>query len=258
MITYLPDAIALSLGPLAIHWYGIFLVSGVIAALLVIRQRWPGTGRTKDQLFDLVFVLLLGGLLGARLYYVIYAWSYYVAHLDEIIQIWRGGLAIHGAWIGGLVAGWLYSRRHHWQFWPLVDRLVIGLPLGQAIGRWGNYFNQELFGRPTTAPWGIPIDLENRPVGLEQFNYFHPTFLYESVLALVLFGLLLLSSRSTRPVGEQTAIYVFGYSLIRFLMEFWRIDYSPEVFGVRWAQIFSAAMMVGVVGWWAWRRRAAS
>lgn len=249
MFNATPVAIAFMIGPVAVHWYGIFLVAALVAALLVLRPAWRRLNLPADGLADLLLVMVVGGVIGARLYYVIYAWPYYLEHLNETWQPWRGGLAIHGAWVGGLIVGWLWARRQAWPWWKILDQLVVALPLGQAIGRWGNYFNQELFGRPTNLPWGIPIDLANRPAGWELFTRFHPTFLYESLLDLILFGWLWSRRSGARPVGEQTAFYLLGYSLIRFVMEFWRVDYSPAIAGVRWAQIFSGLIIILAGGW---------
>lgn len=193
--------------------------------------------------------LILVGLIGARLYYVLYAWSYYHNHLVEIVQLWQGGLAIHGTLIGGGLAAWWYARRHRLSFLLLIDLAVPAMALGQAIGRWGNYFNQELFGRPTALPWGIPIDPSHRPSAFASFEFFHPTFLYESALDLILVGVLvwLIRRWPNRRPGNIAAVYAIGYGIIRLAMEFLRVDYSPIVAGVRWAGVVSVALILG--GW---------
>src|SRR3990167_4879685 len=164
------------------------------------------------RLPELAFGLVVSGLVGARLYHVLNEWSYYWAHPLRIFAVWNGGLAIHGALIAGLIFLWFYTKRQSTSYLPsdamhqalqagklpatsylfwLLDLLAPAVLLGQAIGRWGNYFNQELFGYPTSLPWSIPISLENRPLAFQTANYFHPTFLYESLWDLMGFVLLL-------------------------------------------------------------------
>jgi len=227
--------------------------------------------KIKADVYDLAFWLILGGVLGARLYEVfIINWGYYIENLDAIFKIWQGGLAIHGGIIGGGLALWVWAKRNKINFWKLADILVIILPLGQAIGRWGNYFNGELFGLPTSGWWGIPIDIALRPLEYINFEYFHPAFLYESFLNLCLFGILLwvysvktsndsVIARESRQgdrsnlvqkgkyykTGTLVIIYLIGYGLIRFFMEYVRIDPTPEVlFGLKLPQFFSILMVL--------------
>ena len=189
--TFEPQPIILQLGPLALRWYGLLMVTSMIAGLLIVLRFARQEKIKSDDVFDLAFYLIIFSLLGARLYAVLLELPYYLNNPFEIIAVWHGGLAIHGAIIAGGLTLLVYCRKKRQSFWQWADRLVVALPLGQAIGRWGNYFNQELFGKPTDLPWGIPISPVNRPVEYLTSPYFHPTFLYESLLNLLNVGLLL-------------------------------------------------------------------
>ena len=188
---YLPNPIFLNLGFIEIRWYGFLISLAILLCLFLVLHLAKKNNISSDNIYDLAFWSTIGGIIGARSYEVfILDWSYYANNLSAIFKIWQGGLAIHGAIIGGAIAVWLWSKKNKKAFWQLLDLITVVLPLGQAIGRFGNYFNQELFGRPTTWPIGIPI-LENyRPIGFESYAYFQPTFLYESLLNLFLFFIL--------------------------------------------------------------------
>jgi len=233
-----------------IHWYSIVLLLAIGAGFLVVRtlavQRKLAT---SDHVYDLGFALILAALVGARLYAVLLFWPEYAKDPLEIFKVWHGGMAIHGALIGGAAALWWFCRRQFSRFFQWGDVIVPALAIGQAIGRWGNYFNQELFGPPTTLPWGIPIDAANRPVEFASFEYFHPAFLYESLLNLGLFALLLWLLRKPRRIGTVGYTYLIGYGIIRFAMEFARLDVTPVVAGVRWPIVVSIALVAaGSVG----------
>ena len=170
---FLPDPILFHWGFLTVHWYGVLVVAGIIAGLLLVLRLAKQFNIKSDEVYDLAFYLIIFSLLGARLYAVLLEWPYYLKNPGEIIAVWHGGLAIHGAIIGGLLTLVVYCRlaslrgrsgRKKQNFWQWADLIAVAIPLGQAIGRWGNYFNQELFGRPTSLPWGIPILRQNRPV----------------------------------------------------------------------------------------------
>ncbi|MEI6627517.1 MAG: prolipoprotein diacylglyceryl transferase [bacterium] len=242
-----PQPILFSIGPVTIRWYGFFLVLAFMIAFLVlskiIDKKIP-----REAIYDLVFYLVIGGLLGARLYEVfILDWWYYQNNLTEIWQIWHGGLAIHGGIIGGLIALIWWSAKKKINFWLTLGTVAIVLPLGQAIGRWGNYFNQELFGQPISGWWGIPIEVANRPLVYMGKNYFQPVFLFESILNLILFFVLLFLFKKQKSGKFLVAIYLFGYGLIRFLLEYIRID-ETLVFGWwRYPQWASVVMMVVAV-----------
>lgn len=263
MFTAPPSAILVTLGPVTIRWYGVCLAAAVAAGVWVVYHQWRRQGWPSEQFDSLTFWLIVGGLLGARLYAVGLFWRYYAAHPGEILAIWHGGLAIHGALIGGGLASAWWARRHRRSWRELVDVVVLALPLGQAIGRWGNYFNQELFGWPTSQWWGIPIDLAHRPAAFRAATHFQPTFLFESVANLVFFGVLVGIQRTVRrskqpwPAGTLGLVYLIGYAVIRFSLEFVRIDQTPTLWGWRWPQIISimiGAGAIAILGCW-WRRR---
>ena len=247
-----PNSILYSVGPVQIHWYGLLFVIGIIAALLVAICLGRQYQVHKDTLIDLFFWLVIFGTIGARLYHVMLEWTYYSTHLTGIFKIWRGGLAIHGGIIAGLLVLWQFSKIKKINFWLLAAILTPGLALGQSIGRWGNYFNQELFGRPTGFVWGIPIAVANRLPAYESFNYFQPTFLYESSGLLVIFIILLLAhvhtlyrDRVNRHYHLFICLtYVILASALRFMMEFVRIDPTPLVFGVRLPQVATAILIL--------------
>lgn len=251
---YQPEPIIFSLGPLALRWYGLLVVLGITAALLVSLRLAKKYQIAANDIFDLAFYLIIGGLLGARLYDVFLQLPYYLKNPGHILQIWQGGLAIHGAIIAGLIIIYFFTRRKKISFLKFTALIVPGLALGQAIGRWGNYFNQELFGAPTNLAWGIPISPLNRPPEYIAYQYFHPTFLYESLACLALFFLLTylnhrllkteaIVDRENLTYAWLTAVYVLSYSLIRFLLEFIRLDETLVILGWRWPQIFSLIMI---------------
>lgn len=267
-----PHPILFHLGPLAIHWYGLTLALGTLAGFFIIR--WVATHYDLGEpvIFDLFIVLIIFGLIGARLYHVSNEWPYYSQHPAQIFQIWNGGLAWHGGLIAGVTAAYIFSRIKKINFWLLSDIVVPGLALGQAIGRWGNYFNQELFGRPSGLPWSIPIDLANRPTGYLQFQYFHPTFLYESLGSLAILGILLwLHVRRWRhkPVegwanftqrGFICLLYLALAAGLRMATESLRIDHTPIIGGVRLPIIVGGLIIILAAILWTFlftqRRRA--
>ena len=243
---YALPAVALQLGSVTIYWYGVTMVLAIAVGVMVARNLAQRTGLAQPQaVYDLAFVVALSALAGARLYAVLLFWPDYAADPWEIFKVWHGGLAIHGALAAGALTLLVYCRRKRYSFWAWADILAVALPAGQAIGRWGNYFNQELFGPPTSLPWGIFIDPAYRPAGFEQAVVFHPVFLYESLLNLALFLLLWRLFRHRRQVGVMVAAYVAGYGIIRLLMEQLRLDPTPELFGVRWPIVVSVLLIVG-------------
>lgn len=214
--------------------------------VFLIRRKKIGR---REKIFDLFFYLAVWGVVGARLYDVfLIEWAYYRQNFWAVFKIWEGGLAIHGAILSGALFLWLWSGRQKQNFVAWADLLAPGLALGQAIGRWGNYFNQELFGQPTSSAWGLPIEWVNRPSGYESFAYFQPVFLYESVLNFILFLTLLFLGLKSRRVGLSAGFYLIGYGLIRFLTEFIRLDQTALFFGWRWPQLVSLILvMLGAV-----------
>jgi phosphatidylglycerol:prolipoprotein diacylglycerol transferase len=248
------------MGPVTIYWYGFFMMSAILVGLLFIIYLAKRHKIQINVIIDLAFWLILFGIIGARLYELIIDFNYYQANPLAILKIWEGGLAIHGAIIAGLITLYFFSRniakktnkKHGIIFWKLTAIIVPGVALGQFIGRWGNYFNQELFGLPSKASWAIPIDIINRPITYISEQYFHPTFLYESLgnllIFLVLFSihLYILNKKkfSTAIFMRISALYLFLYSILRFVLEFLRIDSTLILVSMRWPQIISIIIIL--------------
>jgi len=248
---YLPEAVLVSIGPLTIHWYGLILVLAIIISAWQARQYFLRKSIIKvTQFEDLIFYLIIISLIGARFGHVVFFnFSYYLQNPIDVFKVWHGGLSIQGALLFGFLTVVFWARHHKINFWKLTDGLVLAVPLGQAIGRWGNYFNQELFGRPTAGWWGIPIEVTNRVEGYKDFIYFHPTFFYEFILNLVLFIILyLFSNRLKLKTGILTLFYFIGYGLIRFFMEFVRIDDTLLINIWRLPQIISLVLILVALG----------
>jgi phosphatidylglycerol---prolipoprotein diacylglyceryl transferase len=234
-----------SIGPLNPRWYGLLIASAVLIGLALSQRLAKARQLSPDLVGDLLVWLLVGAIPGARLYYVLFQWSYYSQHPDQILAIWKGGIAIHGALIGGTLAAVLFSRIKHCSFWRLADIVAPSVILGQAIGRWGNFFNSEAFGSPTDLPWKLLIPEGRRPTGFESVAYYHPTFLYESLWNLMVFGLLItLFVRFPKAKrGTLFLVYAIAYSIGRFWIEALRTD-SLMVGPLKIAQMVS---LVGIV-----------
>ena len=239
--------VLLQLGPVAIRWYGLFLAAGAIAGFFY--AQWIEKRLGGKIVKELFLPLVLFGLLGARLYHVVNELPFYLAHPAMIPAIWHGGLAIHGSIIADALYLWHYSSRKRVSFLRLADILMPSLLLGQAIGRWGNFFNQELFGRPTSLPWGIFIEPANRPETFGAFTHFHPTFLYESLWNLFIAALIALwiKKRPTKKSGIVFAFSLIGSGIGRIFTELLRIDAVPIVSGIRLPLIISAVIFCGGV-----------
>ena len=250
--TFQPQAILLSLGPINIYWYGLFIVLGIGAALLVSLKIARYYKLEPDKIFDISFWLIINGLIGARLYEVLLEASYYLSNPLNIFKVWEGGLAIHGAIIAGILTIIYFAKKEQVSFWNLAALFTPGLALGQAIGRWGNYFNQELFGEPTNLPWGIAINSLNRPLGYQEFTFFHPTFLYESlgltVIFLILISLTVALLKGKVKISQEpvliTSVYLILSSFLRFSLEYIKIDNTPILLGLRWPQFFSLVIIL--------------
>lgn len=231
----------IQLGPLTIHFYGIIIMVGVVLAAMLAARLAKRNGEDPEVVWDMLPIVLITGIIGARLWHILtpppsmgITPMYYFTHPLEALAIWKGGLGILGAVIGGAIGAWLYMRRHNMSFLRWADFIAPGLALAQAIGRWGNFVNQELYGAPTDLPWGLYIDPAHRYPGFEQFERYHPTFLYESILNLVNMGLLLWVGRRFRgrlKTGDVFLVYLITYPVIRFFMEFLRLD-SPALGGI--------------------------
>lgn len=229
------------------------MVLAIFSALIITIYLAKKYSINKDFIFDLAFYLIIGGIIGARLYELIIDFDYYSHNFLAIFKIWQGGLSIHGAIIGGIIALVLFIKikAKNSMFWPLLALIVPGLALGQAIGRWGNYFNQELFGIPTKLSIGIPIDVQHRPLEYISQTHFHPTFFYESLGSLIIFMVLIFLHKILTKKGlslsvsiKITAMYLFLYSILRFSLEFLRLDPTLILLGWRWPQIISILIII--------------
>jgi len=226
-----PGPMLIELGPLAIRWYGLLIALAVLLGLVISSRLARRRGFENGLISDLLPLLVLAAVVGARAYYVLFEWRQYRLNWLEALQVWRGGIAIHGALIGGVLAVIGFCRWRRLSFWSLMDVLVPSVALGQAIGRWGNFFNSEAFGLPTDLPWKLWIPVASRPTAYLGNVWFHPTFLYESLWDLGLFLILLvlvLRRRSNGdpwlPNGAVTCVYALVYSLGRFWIEALRLD----------------------------------
>ncbi|MGM0367171.1 MAG: prolipoprotein diacylglyceryl transferase [Actinomycetota bacterium] len=224
------DPVAFYIGNLEIRWYGILiaiaLAAGIVIAYYLARYR----KKEEDEIINFAPFAVIAGIIGARLLHVLVNWSYYSGNLSYIFAFRSGGLAIQGVMVGGLIALAIFCKIRKLNFWLWADIITPALVLGQAIGRWGNFFNQEAFGIPTKLPWAIYIDPVNRPAAYASSEYFHPTFLYESIANLLLFVLLLLMHRFYKnkpgrlPNGLILCTYLAIYALYRTFIEAYRVD----------------------------------
>ncbi len=231
------------IGSITIRWYGVLIMAGVVLGLFLAGREAKRQGVNIGFIHDLFFYMLISAIIGARFYYVIFSWDLYRNNMGEILAFWHGGLAIHGAIIGGTLSALIYTRLKGVSFWQVADICSPSLILGQAIGRWGNFFNQEAFGRPTDLPWGIFIDKAQRPLQYLHETHFHPTFLYESLWDFCVFLFLLWARRRKGIIrGDVFLGYLLLYSLGRFFVEGLRTD-SLMVAGFRVAQIISLLLI---------------
>lgn len=231
------DPVAFQLGPLKVHWYGIILGSATLVGLWVAVREGKRHGLASDVFLDLLVWVLPAAIVGARLYYVIFQWDYFSQHPGDILAVWKGGIAIHGALIGAFLAGYAYTRKRNIPFLQMADIAAPSILLGQAIGRWGNFMNQEAHGGEVTRSFLEGLRLPDWITEQMYINgaYHHPTFLYESVWnaagVLLLIGLRRLNPRR----GEVFLSYVIWYSLGRFFIEGLRTD-SLAFDGPAWLQ----------------------
>ena len=225
------------LGALQPRWYGLLLACGVLLAGWMARREFRRRRIDPDLAYTIAVWTVPFGLVGARLYHVITDWgAFWPHHLADTPKIWQGGLGIWGAVLGGMLGTWIGCRRARLPFWQVADCIAPGLILAQALGRWGNYANQELYGHPSSLPWAVKIDRVHRYQGYENSSTFQPMFLYESIWdALMCLVLLWFTRRYWRrvPIGTIFALYVVLYDLIRLPLETMKIDPADHVFGQR-------------------------
>ncbi len=248
------------IGPLFVHYYGIIIMSGALLAAFLTAFEARRKGEDPEFVWDALSVVLIGGVLGARIWHILtpppsmveqgITTMFYLTHPLDALAIWRGGLGIPGGVIGGALAMYWYTRRRGVNFAVWADLAAPAVALAQAIGRWGNFVNQELYGAPTDLPWAISIDLQYRVPGFEMFERFHPLFLYESLWNLGNMVLLLWLSRAYKDKlrnGDLALVYLIVYPVGRFLLEFLRLD-SAQVGGLNANQTFMAVVALVAAG----------
>jgi prolipoprotein diacylglyceryl transferase len=247
-----PPTDGLHIGPLFVHAYGLAYVVGVIAAVAITSRRWERQGGTRELVHEVALWGFPAGLVGGRLYFLATSWNEVPDHWWGPLAIWEGGLGIWGGIALGTLAGLLVLRRRGADIPRFMDAAAPGLLVAQAIGRIGNYFNQELFGGPTTLPWGLHIDVAHRPAGYAQYATFHPTFLYELVWNLVLAGALVWLGRRRRIRAPGLfALYVAGYSGFRIFEELLRVDPAHHILGLRLNFFVALALTAASLTWFA-------
>lgn len=227
-----------NLGPIPIRAYALLIILGIVVAVVVGSRRYVARGGSAGVIGDVALWAVPFGIIGGRLYHVVTDWQLYFgpggSGVIGALRIWDGGLGIWGAVSLGALGAWIGARRLGVALPPIGDAIAPGIALAQAIGRWGNWFNQELFGAPTTLPWALQIDPQHRPAGYAEFATFHPTFLYESLWMLgVALVLIWADKRFTMGHGRVFALYVLLYCLGRGWIEYLRIDTANTILGVR-------------------------
>jgi phosphatidylglycerol---prolipoprotein diacylglyceryl transferase len=250
------DPIAVSLGPIQIHWYGVIIGLGIALALFLAMREGERRGLHKDIFPDLMLWAIPIAIISARIYYVAFEWDYYSQNPGDIIKIWNGGIAIHGALIGSVITAIVFSRKKNISFWKLADIAAPSIIIGQAIGRWGNFINQEAHGGEVTRSFLEGLFLPEFIINQMYIDgtYYHPTFLYESIWNLLGFILLMSLRRVNLRQGEIFLSYVIWYSIGRYFVEGMRTDSLMLTESLRIAQTISLALIVLAVGLIVYRR----
>lgn len=249
------DPIAFSFGTFEVRWYGILIASGIILAFLLVQREMVKQKMHPDLLTDMLIWAVPISIISARIYYVIFSWDLYKDHPADIIKIWEGGIAIHGALIGAVITAVIFAKKRGVSFWKMADITAPGLLIGQIIGRWGNFMNQEAHGGPVSQSFLdntiIPDWIMNQ-MTIEGVTY-HPTFLYESMWNLVGLAIILILRRVNLRRGEIFIFYIMWYSIGRFFIEGMRTD-SLYGGGLRAAQVISIIGVLIGIGFIVYRR----
>lgn len=233
-----------NIGPLTIHYYGLIIATAVFVGWALAKKRAPRY-KIPEKIFDdpILLVVLILALIGARIYHVLDYWGYYSQNPILIFYISNGGIGIWGALFGGLLGAYFVTKLRKLSILKVLDLVVPSLALSQAIGRIGNYINQEGFGPPTSVPWGVYISPDKRPFQYVQYSFFHPTFFYEAILDLAIFGVLIYFAGKSKVPGHIFALYLILYSLSRFFIEFYRID-TWTIGTIKIAQVLSVLTLI--------------
>ena len=250
-----PSANSLSIGPLELRAYGLMIALGALTAVAWSRRRHAARGGDPEDMSTIALWAVPAGLVGSRLYHVATDWRSFQGRWEDVPALWQGGLGIPGGLMAGVMVGVLVARRRGLSMAGAMDVMVPTIPVAQAIGRWGNWFNQEVFGRPTDLPWALEIDAAHRPSGYSEAATFHPTFLYEGLwnVALAVF-LVRIERRGVLRPGYLVGLWVFGYGLGRLWVEALRVDQASLIVGVRvntWMAL--VAIVAGAVVTWTGR-----
>lgn len=250
------NPIAIDLGAIQIHWYGLIIGFGVLLGLIIALRESERRGLDKEVFTDLILFAVPIAIISARIYYVIFQWDYYSQNPGDIIKIWNGGIAIHGALIGSVLTTVIFAKVKKVSFWKLVDIAAPSLLLGQAIGRWGNFMNQEAHGREVTRAFLENLHLPEFIVNQMYINgtYYHPTFLYESIWNIIGVIILLLLRKVNLRRGELFLTYVLWYSFGRYFIEGLRTDSLMLTDSLRIAQVISIVLGAAAVALILYRR----
>lgn len=250
------DRVAFEIGPLTVYWYGIIIGTGLLLGWLLATRETKKLGLQKEIFSDLLLWAIPIAIICARIYYVLFKWDYYSKNPGDIIAIWEGGIAIHGALIGGVITAVVFARKKGGSFWQLADIAAPSIILGQAIGRWGNFMNQEAHGTEVTKTFLENLNLPNFIINQMYIDgaYYHPTFLYESLWNFTGFILLLILRKLQPRRGELFFSYVIWYSIGRFFVEGLRTDSLMLTDSLRIAQTMSL-VLIGVAIFLIWFRR---
>ena len=245
-----PGDIAFSLSGFSVYYYGIILAVAIFTGIYTayyLYKKFYGN-KNANYIFDFSPYIILIGILGARLYYCLVNFNYYLLKPIEILDIRQGGLSVHGMIFAGIISLYVFARIYKISFLKLFDVFACGAALAQAVGRWGNFFNSEAFGLPTNLPWKLFVPVQKRPIGFLNYEYFHPTFLYESILDLLIFIILVFIFKyNTKHPGTIACIYLILYSVARILVEQIRIDSVFNILGIPVAQITSLLIIIAAV-----------
>lgn len=248
--------VAFSIGPLSVRWYGIIIAAAIMVALTLCMKDTKKFNYKEDDIIDAFLIALPVSIIFARLFFVVFTWESFKNDFLGIFRVWEGGLAIYGAIIGAVLSVFFYTRHKKMNMLGLLDFACVYFPLAQAIGRWGNFTNQELYGFNTDLPWGMTgniIQMYPAP-GVDGTKLVHPTFLYESILNIIVFVILLRIRKNSKVKGTVFASYIMLYSFVRFLMEFLRTD-EFGVGAIRYNQVFAVLAFIGALIWFIYLKK---